>query len=206
MALETWIAFCVVNFTLLVTPGPITFFIMSSTLSLGRRRAIAIIPGVVLGDLIAMTASLFGAGLLMSQSPHIFFLLKIVGAIVLLVLGLRMIFSAIPRFQPEIVQSSRARARLFFAGFAMAVLHPSGFIFFTAFAPQFIDPAQPFLFQSTILLSTFLILGGLTSLGWLYAVDRLKALLSEGAALRRLQQLGGLLLVLVSLLSVVRAV
>lgn len=199
MALESWIAFCLISAALVATPGPITLFIMSSTLSLGRRKAARIIPGVLMGDLLALSASLLGADLVLSRYPYLFTGLKVTGAAILILLGLRAIIALSDAPIGDATQPPNGNRRLFFGGFALAALHPSGFVFFTAFAPQFVDPSAPFTQQATILIATFLTIVGLSGLCWLHGVELTQRLLVTDRAHHIIQLGGGILLVLVGL-------
>ena len=68
--------------------------ILSSALSKGRSVAVATAAGVAFGDLIAMTASLLGLGALVLASATAFTVLKWIGAVYLIYLGVKLIRSA----------------------------------------------------------------------------------------------------------------
>ena len=62
MSLEIWGAFVIATAVLLAVPGPTVTLVVGYALGQGGRTAFATAPGVALGDLTAMTASLAGAG------------------------------------------------------------------------------------------------------------------------------------------------
>ena len=60
----------------LIILGPTILLVVSQALAHGRRPALAIVAGVALGDLLAMTASLLGRGALILASSTLFITLK----------------------------------------------------------------------------------------------------------------------------------
>ena len=90
MAFEIWIAFVLASLVLLAIPGPTVMLVVSYALGRGRASAYATVPGVAFGDLTAMTASLLGAGAILSASATMFTVLKLVGAAYLIWLGIQL--------------------------------------------------------------------------------------------------------------------
>ncbi len=193
MAIETWIAFVIVSLALLAMPGPIILYICVSVLHHGRSTAVAIVPGSMTGDLFAMSASLLGVGVLIAQYPALMIGMKVAGSLILLAIGIRMIASARTATVPSTTNASRNGWNLFGGGFALAALHPSSFVFFTAFAPQFIDSTRPFSTQALILTTTFVLLGGLTSFVWLLCAEKARAKVLNQSSSSRVQFLSGAL-------------
>ncbi len=72
MTLETWAAFALASAILLAIPGPTILLVISYALGHGRRPAAAIVAGVALGDLTAMTASMLGLGAVLAASAALF--------------------------------------------------------------------------------------------------------------------------------------
>tara|TARA_R110002074_G_scaffold385896_4_gene567358 strand:- start:1999 stop:2358 length:360 start_codon:yes stop_codon:yes gene_type:complete len=101
------------------------------------------------------------------------------------------------------VQKNSSPRSIFFGGLSLAVLHPSGFIFFTSFLPQFIDQDRPFFFQASIFVLSFLIIGGATTLMWLSIADRARILLKNQDIYRGVQYISGGALTLFGLVSII---
>ncbi len=68
MTLDVWLAFILASSALLIVPGPTVILAVSYALKHGRSSIWATIPGVLLGDLTTMTASLLGAGAVLAAS------------------------------------------------------------------------------------------------------------------------------------------
>ena len=66
MSLALFIPFLIATVVLLETPGPTILLVISYSLAQGRGIALAIVGGVVLGDLLAMSTTLLGLGEILS--------------------------------------------------------------------------------------------------------------------------------------------
>ena len=95
MSLQIWLAFVAASAVLLVIPGPTLITVMSYSISHGRRANVPIVAGVALGDSTALVLSLLGLGALLSASAFWFTVVKIVGGLYLLFLGIKMLRSGV---------------------------------------------------------------------------------------------------------------
>ncbi len=196
MTFELWLTFVAASTALLLIPGPTILLVLSYALSQGRSVAVASATGVALGDLIAMTASLLGLGALVLTSALAFTVLKWVGAVYLVWLGIKMLRSA---GQAELGQLGNAPPRAARAVFGHAAivtaLNPKSIGFFIAFVPQFVDPNTPLLPQFAIMIATFVSLAALNALAYALLADRLRARIQRPAVLRGLTRFGGATLI-----------
>ena len=80
MSLDLFIPFLIATAILLATPGPTILLVVSYALSQGRGVALAVVGGVILGDLLAMSVTLLGLGLVMTASASLFTMMKWAGA------------------------------------------------------------------------------------------------------------------------------
>ena len=94
MPLETWLAYTLVTTTFLLIPGPTIILVISYSLLRGRQAVIALVLGVGLGDITAMSLSFLGVGVLLQTVTTAFYFIKWLGAAYLIWLGIKMWFSA----------------------------------------------------------------------------------------------------------------
>ncbi len=196
MSLELWLAFVAASTALLMIPGPTVLLVLSYALSKGRSVAVASATGVALGDLVAMTASLLGLGALVLASATLFTLLKWVGAVYLIWLGIKLLRSA-PSGGLQAIETERnVTARSVF-GHAAAVtaLNPKSIAFFIAFVPQFLRPTDPLGPQFAILIATFVGLAGLNALAYALLADRLRRMIGRTNVITAMTRFGGLTLI-----------
>lgn len=158
MSMEVWIAFVLAASLVLVIPGPTIILVMSQAIVHGRRSVIPLVLGVALGDLTAMTLSLLGLGAVMATSAALFTILKWIGVIYLIYLGISL-FRTQPNDQQEEITTSKLPKRSFLkSAYIVTALNPKGIAFFVAFMPQFVSSGNNPFSQLVILGTTFLVL------------------------------------------------
>ena len=195
MDLHTWIAFAAVSAALVVIPGPTVLFVVGAGLRHGARGALAAAPGVALGDLIAMSASMAGIGALLAASAEAFTLVKLAGAAWLAVMGWRMIRDAgrggFASDAEAEAQAEGDRRRIFSHAFVITLLNPKSLMFFVAFAPQFLSAEAAFLPQAAAMVLTFTALGWINAVLWGLAAGGARARLTRPSARRWMGRAGG---------------
>jgi threonine/homoserine/homoserine lactone efflux protein len=192
MDLQIWLAFVAASIALLLIPGPTVLLVLSYAISLGRRVALATVGGVALGDFIAMSASLVGLGALVLASATLFIVLKWVGAVYLVYLGVKLFRSASTASLGDLEKVTETSASSVF-GHAAAVtaLNPKSIVFFIAFVPQFIVVESPLLPQFAILIATFVGLAALNTLAYALLADKLRSKIAQPSVLAWFSRLGG---------------
>ena len=195
MDISLWATFVAASCALLLIPGPTILLVLSYALTQGRKVAIATATGVALGDLIAMTASLIGLGALIATSAMAFSIVKWVGAVYLLYLGIKMFRNA-PRDGAGLVttDANASAHEVFWHSALVTALNPKSIGFFIAFVPQFVAVDSAYAPQAAILIATFVGLAALNALAYALLADLMRAQISRPAVMRRLTQVGGLTL------------
>jgi threonine/homoserine/homoserine lactone efflux protein len=115
-------------------------YLLTQALSHGRRAGMASVAGVALGNLANAAAALLGLAAVLSASATAFFILKLLGALYLVFVGVKALCA---RAQPTpIAQAGKGvpSGALFRDGVFVATFNPKTTLFFAAFLPQFIDP------------------------------------------------------------------
>lgn len=137
---------------LALTPGPDTFLVLR--FSLVRVRAgVAASVGSAIGSLVWAAAVAFGLAALLEQSAEAYRIVKIVGGLYLIYLGVSA-FIASRKTAAHGTEAEPPRARIhssLLAGMVSTMLNPKVGLFFLAVAPQFI-PADGSSVGSTMLL------------------------------------------------------
>ena len=164
MPLENWLAYTFVTSTFLLIPGPTILLVISYSLISGRKAVFALLLGVGLGDVVAMILSFIGVGLLLQTDSNAFQFLKWIGAAYLIWLGIRMWSSTTESLELSEKTDNKVWHAIMANAFVITALNPKSIVFFLAFLPQFINSEKPFIPQSLILGSTFLVLAILSVL------------------------------------------
>lgn len=192
MDFQVWLAFVAASIALLLIPGPTVLLVLSYAISQGKRVAIATVGGVALGDFIAMSASLAGLGALVLASATLFTVLKWVGAVYLIYLGIKLFRSDSTASLDNLEKVTQTSASSVF-GHATAVtaLNPKSIVFFIAFVPQFIVVDSPLLPQFAILVVTFVGLASINALAYALLADKIRAKIAKPSVLTWFSRLGG---------------
>lgn len=155
MTFTTWIAFFVAAWIIAISPGSGAVLSMSHGLSYGVRRASATILGLQSGLLLVFFIAGAGVGSLLLASEVAFNVVKTVGALYLIYLGLsqwRARVSISAEQQAEVTVPTVKKR--FMTGFLTNATNPKGIIFMVAVLPQFISHSAPLLPQLLILAVT----------------------------------------------------
>ena len=175
----------------LVVPGPTILLVVSYALARGRNVTLALVSGVILGDLIAMSVTLAGLGIVLAASASAFTMMKWAGALYLAWMGIGMIRKAGTATAELQAVGQRGSGTAFRDGFIVTLLNPKSIGFFIAFVPQFIDSANPVVPQFLIMIVTFVGLGGINVLAYALLAARLRDKVTRPGALAWLQRAGG---------------
>ncbi|EPC03341.1 lysine transporter LysE [Litchfieldella anticariensis FP35 = DSM 16096] len=194
MPIEAWLTFAVASAALLIIPGPTILTVISYSIAQGRRANIPLVAAVALGDSTALVFSLLGLGAVLATSAFWFTVIKWIGGLYLLYMGIRLLRAGISSTEVATPVASGSRWKLFANTYLVTALNPKGIIFFVAFLPQFITPGADAGQQLWILAATFVGLATLNAT--LYAVFAASArkVLTSPLAQRRFNFVGGFLL------------
>ena len=142
---DLWASFTIATFILLVIPGPTILLVVSYALGQGRRTAFAMVAGVELGDLVAMSVSLMGLGAVMLASATLFTTMKWGGALYLAYIGIRMLLGA-RQATARIASVSGKTGKLAFKDAAMVtVLNPKSIGFLWHLCRNLSNPGNRYL-------------------------------------------------------------
>jgi len=158
MSFETWVIYLLAATGLSLSPGPNGLLALTHGALHGRGKAMYTIAGGVAGFVAVMALSMFGIGALLQASIGWITVLKWLGGAYLVWLGIQ-VWRA-PPITLEI-ESAGGTARgtvLFRQGALSALTNPKALLFFAAFLPQFIDPAQSLIAQFAIMAGTFAVI------------------------------------------------
>ena len=183
MPLELWLAYVATSAVILAIPGPTILLVLSYSISHGRKAALPLVAGVALGDSVAITLSLIGLGTLLAASAFWFTIIKWLGGLYLIYLGILMLRDAA---RSRGVQTARAReaspGKLFTSAFVVTALNPKSIVFFIALLPQFLSAAHPATLQFVILGVTFVVLATLGATSYALFAASIRRFLSSSRA------------------------
>jgi threonine/homoserine/homoserine lactone efflux protein len=136
--LPTLALFSLASLALVAVPGPSVLYVVTRSVSQGRRAGLVSMLGIEAGGLVHVAAAALGLSALLASSATAFTVVKYAGAAYLILLGLRKLAAG---EELEVGTARRAsQSRLFWEGALVNVLNPKTALFFLAFLPQFVEP------------------------------------------------------------------
>jgi threonine/homoserine/homoserine lactone efflux protein len=154
---QTLLIFSIVALIGIATPGPTVLLALTNGSRFGVRASLPGMAGAVLSDFVLISAVAVGLGSLLAASEFWFSTVKWIGVAYLGYLGIRLLRSKGTLTVPDgMSTTSEITARsIFLRSFLVAVTNPKGYLFFSAFLPQFITPSEPQFSQYAVLAFTF---------------------------------------------------
>jgi threonine/homoserine/homoserine lactone efflux protein len=198
-----FLAFLGIAAVVICVPGPDTALTIRNALA-GRRDGIATAAGVAAGQLAWTAAASLGIASLLLASASAFQALRWAGAVYLILLGLRSLWSAVrcPASRSgqvaeatPLVSAELTPGRAFRQGLLSNLANPKMAAFFLSLLPQFVPAGAGSLVGSLLLGAVFCLM----TLVWLSAyalvVDRIREALRRGRVKRFLDAVAGAVLV-----------
>lgn len=190
-SLETLALFLVAALVVIASPGPSNLYVMARSVAQGVRGGIVATVGLSLGGLAHVAGAALGLSIVFQYSPLLFTVVKVVGAVYLVWLGLGMILrrgSALPEGAEGTAQGHRSDRRILVESALVELLNPKVALFFLAFLPQFVDTAAGAIALQSFVLGVVFVLAALCCDGaYALAAGRAAGLLRRSATARRIQ-------------------
>ena len=168
----SFLTFLLAAVLLAITPGPGIAYVVARTAAGGRSEGLASCLGTSLGGMLHVLAAAFGLSVLIAQSAVAFTLLKYLGAVYLVYLGIRLWLRREPAAAVETVTPQGAR-RALVEGIVVEALNVKTALFFLAFLPQFVDPGAALVPQLVLLGSICVALNTFVDVVAVFAAHRL---------------------------------
>jgi threonine/homoserine/homoserine lactone efflux protein len=204
MTLSTYLLYVAAVALLIITPGPTMLMCMTNAINHGPRRAMTSVAGAVTAVLCVMMLSAMGLGALLAASETAFLAAKIAGAAYLIWLGIKT-FRSDAVLQMEGQASAAPRRSFYLQGVLVGASNPKAVLFFAAFFPQFLNPAEAIAPQFAILALTFIAFEFTVLTMCALGVARLMPLLRSSTPVRWINRIcGGLFTLMGGLLLLTR--
>ncbi|AUC86724.1 LysE family translocator [Polaribacter sp. ALD11] len=143
MGIENFITFMLTAFVFVITPGIDTVFVLNKSIGQGRKSGINATLGINTGILAHTFFAALGLSVILSKSDLAFVIIKYIGFIYLIYLGFSKLKNNKEVLSLKVGNESQKKVKSdFWSGFLTNTLNPKVALFFLAFFPQFINPAQ----------------------------------------------------------------
>ena len=188
--IENYLGFIIAGVILNLTPGADTLYILTRSITQGRRAGIYSVLGITTGGLIHTTLAAFGLSIILAKSAVAFNTIKYIGVAYLVYLGIKMIINRNNLFDNKTQKIETTDLfKIYRQGLLTNVLNPKVALFFLSLLPQFINPHYangpiPFL----ILGVTFMTTGTIWCLILVYSASLITKTLRNNDSIGKIMQ------------------
>jgi threonine/homoserine/homoserine lactone efflux protein len=148
-----------ISILLVVSPGPNGVLILKTVPIHGKKSAIYNVLGIFTATYLHGALSFFGLSAIILSSAQLFMVIKVLGAVYLLFLGIKSLYMLIKKdesikdsMQNEIkTEKNKSHTFSFVEGFLTQILNPKVSMFYLAAFPQLID------FKNAVFMDIFLL-------------------------------------------------
>jgi homoserine/homoserine lactone efflux protein len=202
MSFTTWITFVIAGIVIAISPGSGAILSMSHGLAYGVKKASATVLGLQMGLILVLLIAGAGVGSLLLASSLAFTVVKTVGALYLIWLGISQMrskasASGVPTAG---LAAHPSFGRRVLTGFLTNATNPKGIIFMVAVLPQFISKDAPVLPQLAILGATMVTIDTSVMHGYAFLASSMQRFFRDERAVRLQNRFFGAVLIVVGTL------
>jgi len=162
MSFESWIVFAVFWAVFVTTPGPNAVNCITNGMTLGFRKSMIGVLAILTQATLFLLLSALGITALIATSPTAFLIAKLIGAAVLIYLGIRGWINAAVPVEPVL----RPARSVYLRALAIATINPKSVAGYLAAFSQFVQPDVPIWDQMGVIIPTALTLTALSYSGF----------------------------------------
>ncbi|PLY05807.1 MAG: LysE family translocator [Arcobacter sp.] len=193
MNIDTLLLYLVVAFFYITSPGPAIILAIINGLRTDMKTVAITSLANSIGLFILSTAAILGLGLILTTSATLFIIVKSIGALYLIYLGIKFLrnrggFNIDENKEGNIVKTKK---QYFFEAFFLAITNPKPILFFTAIFPQFLDLNSAIAPQFFIMTGAFLFISFFSLCTYAYLAKRSKAYLSNKRSVNIINKITG---------------
>jgi homoserine/homoserine lactone efflux protein len=141
MSFHLYLAFVSTCVLLALTPGPNMVLFLTNGMAHGTRAALLTICGGTVGLIFLVAMTMLGMGAIMAFTAEYFNVIRWIGALYLIWLGIDRLYGAFAL--REAIITPLQEKRWFWQGLSVSLSNPKVLLFLGAFFPQFIEARKP---------------------------------------------------------------
>ena len=126
-------------FFIIIAPGPNSLYVLKIGASQGFAAGYKAALGIFIGDAILIFLSFLGVASIINASPVLFTVVRFLGAIYLLYLGIKIIHANFFAKNEKIAVAASKQENVFNKSLLLSLTNPKAIIFYISFFVQFID-------------------------------------------------------------------
>ena len=186
--------YILVSFFYILSPGPAVFLAITNGITTGMKVVALSSLANIIGLFFLSSISMLGLGALLLGSAVLFTVVKIIGGMYLVYLGIKQVLCSRKSSFFEygrLKAVHRGYSVYFMESFFLAVTNPKPILFFVALFPQFIITDQPIAPQFFTLTAIFTSISFLVLCGYGYISKSARGILAEPSMLQWFHRITG---------------
>jgi threonine/homoserine/homoserine lactone efflux protein len=177
MTLSSIVALFSAMVVLAAIPSISVLTVSTRAASAGLIHGIFTAIGIVVGDIIFILIAIWGLSFLAETMGNLFVLIKYLGGVYLILLGIRLCRSRSKNPETEaVVQSSWLSS--FLAGLSITLADQKAALFYLGFFPAFLDISQLSYWDTGMIIAITIVAVGGVKVGYAFMADRARLLMS----------------------------
>jgi len=166
-----------------ISPGPDFMMVSRNALQYTQKAGVMTALGIALGSLLHSSYCILGLAIIISHSLILFNVIKYIGAIYLIYLGVRGLFEkkATMKSDDEKNIAGLTGIQAFRQGLLCTALNPKGILFFLAFFTIIIKPSMPLSIQASYALEiTIIDIVWFSAVAFFFSHHKIKIIFGKG--------------------------
>jgi threonine/homoserine/homoserine lactone efflux protein len=184
---------------LFATPGPVWVALLARAMSGGFSAAWPLAVGVTIGDALWPLVAIFGLTWIVGQFAQFMTVMHWVAAITFIVMGALLIRHAGKGISADSRLTKPGRLAGFATGVAVVIGNPKAILFYMGILPGFFDLTRVNALDILAIIALSVVIPLTGNLMLAASIDRARRLLTSPAALRRMNLIAGVLMIVVGL-------
>lgn len=194
MHLSVLAAFTVALAIAVALPGPGIFAVVSCAIGRGLREALAMIGGIILGDLIYFYLAVLGMAALARSMGELFIAVKLAGAAYLIWLGCRL-WRQKPAAATAATPVTRGLGRSLLGGFMVTIGNPKTIGFYAGLLPTFVDLEKLSAADALVMGAIVILTVGLIPAGYAFAAAGSRRFFDSPAGMKLMNRTAGTMMI-----------
>ncbi len=183
---------------LAATPGPGVFASMVKASTAGFTASLYLIGGLALGDIVFLNLALLGLSAIARVLGPFFFLIKIVGGLYLLYMGV-MMYKSVGFQTGEKGENSEPRHRTFISGLLVSLGNPKPILFYASVLPTIININEVNIIDACVMMLVIASVSFIVVGGYCYFASLTHKIQMDPALIGRINKTAGVVLMAVGL-------
>ena len=194
--MENYFIYITMCILLIILPGPDTAIVTKNTLTIHKNAGFKTMLGTLCALMIHTTAAVVGLSAILVKSAWLFTIIKYIGAVYLVYLGIRTLIAMTKRKAMTVdAIPDQHRSSTFLQGFLTNLLNPKVAVFFLTFLPQFVTSNENPLVPFFILGTTYTVLTAIWFILYILLLHQVRKFMNQPSTQKVMEAVTGSILI-----------